>query len=474
MLVFIIGLFVLIIGYFLYGRLVEFSVKPNSQQPTPAIQQADGVDFVSMPSWRIFLVQLLNIAGLGPIFGPILGALWGPQVFLWVVLGSILGGAAHDFFAGVMSTRNKGAGLPALIGQFLGPAARHAATFFILLLMILVGTVFVKAPAGLIVKFLPDALIETAGADNWLWLTMGVIFSYYLVATLLPVDKIIGRLYPIFAICLLIMVIGLAAVTLFGDLAAPSFSLANLHPEQTPAWPIIFITVSCGAISGFHATQSPLMARCIKTEKHMRPIFYGAMIIEAFIALIWASASQGYFGSVDRLAAALAQGGPAAVVHDVCVGTMGMFGGILALIGVVVLPITSGDTAFRVARLILADYVKLSQKPVINRYKIALPLFGISLALQFLPFDIIWRYFGWANQTLAAVTLWTAAVFLAQQGRMWWLAALPATFMTIMTSSYLMIAQEGFGLSQMSGTILGLSLGFASLIVFLFSLRRIV
>jgi len=484
MILFIVGILLLVAGYFIYGRVVANSISPDASRPTPAVALADGIDFVPMPTWRVYLVQLLNIAGLGPIFGPIMGALWGPQVFLWIVFGAILGGAVHDFLAGAMSIRNKGAGLAALIGHYLGKPARHAATFFILLLMVLVGTVFVKAPADLIASLLPAKTVggwlfgdgefgQSARWESiWLWVVMAAIYVYYLVATLLPVDKIIGRVYPLFAIALLVMVAGLAWVTLFGDLEAPAFTVENLHPQGVPAWPIIFITVSCGAISGFHATQSPMMARCLKSEKHMRFVFYGAMIAEGLIALIWASASQGYYGSVTALSAALGESGPAGVVHTVCTSTMGTFGGVLALLGVVVLPITSGDTAFRVARLIVADYTHLSQEKILNRYKIALPLFGLSLALQFIPFGVIWRYFGWANQTLAAVALWTGAVFLVRRGRNWWLAALPATFMTIITGTYILVADEGLGLSNMVGTVIGLVIGAAALGLFLYLLPR--
>lgn len=421
-----------------------------------------------------------------------MGALWGPQVFLWVVLGAILGGAVHDFLAGAMSIRNEGAGLPALIGHYLGGPARHLATFFILVLMVLVGTVFVKAPAALIVNLLPAetafgwlgagavAWLNTPWQDSlvWQWIVMVLIFAYYLLATLLPIDKLIGRVYPVFALALLVMVFGLAGVMLFGHMDFPAFTLANLHPTQVPAWPIIFITVSCGAISGFHATQSPLMARCLKSEKHMRPVFYGAMIAEGLTALIWASAAQGYYGGVERLAAAL---GPnlsnaALVVHTICTDTMGTFGGMLAVLGVVVLPITSGDTAFRVARLILGDYLKLPQKKVANRYLVALPLFGLSLGLMFLPFGVIWRYFGWANQTLAAVALWTAAVFLARRASRWWIAALPATFMTVMTTTYLMVEERAkgcLGLDPTVGTAIGLALGVAALGAFVWVRPRL-
>jgi carbon starvation protein CstA len=485
MIAFVCGLLLLIAGYFAYGRLVESAVKPDPARTTPAVARADGVDYVVLSTWRVYLVQLLNIAGLGPVFGPILGALWGPQVFLWVVFGCILGGAVHDFLVGAMSIRNDGAGLPDLIGHYLGTAARHVSTFFILLLMLLVGTVFVKGPAMLIVELLPA---ETVGAwfgaaggfqstvfglSVWLWLVMLAIYVYYILATLLPIDKIIGRFYPFFAVALLVMVAGMAFALLSGKIPMPAFTLDNLHPKHLPAWPLIFITVSCGAVSGFHATQSPLMARCLKNEKHMRLVFYGAMISEGVIALIWAAVAQGFYGGSQGLAAALAAGGPGSVVHNSCIATMGLAGGILAVLGVVVLPITSGDTAFRVGRLILADYFRVPQARILNRYVLAVPLFAISFALNFVNFAVIWRYFGWANQALAAVALWCGAVFLARRHTRWWLAFLPAVFMTIVTTSYILVEDVGFGLAPGLGTTLGIVAGIASAAIFLWKLPRL-
>ncbi len=490
--VFLGGSAILVLGYVFYGRLAVRPLRPDPNREVPAVRLADGVDYVAMSTWRVYLVQLLNIAGLGPVFGPIMGALWGPQVFLWVIFGAVLGGAVHDLLSGAMSMRNDGAGLPDLIGRYLGNVTRHAATFFILILMVLVGTVFVKGPATLLVKILPA---ETAGGifgeggsaffssvvygqTVWLWIVMGLIFFYYILATLMPIDKIIGRFYPVFAIALLVMVAGLVLAVFTGRLHLPEFTLANLHPKSTPAWPIIFITVSCGAISGFHATQSPLMARCLKSEKHMRLVFYGAMIAEGFIALVWAAAAQGYYeGGVAGLHAALAEGSAATVVHTICTGTMGAAGGVLAILGVVVLPVTSGDTAFRVARLIAADYLKLPQKRVVNRYKLAVPIFAVSIVLNFIPFDMIWRYFGWANQTLAAVTLWAGAVYLAKRAKgWWWLAAFPAAFMTVMTVTYILVEtrENGcVGLDHTVGTAVGLGLGVAALAAFLWALPRL-
>ncbi len=481
---FVVALALLVAGYFLYGRLVSVSVRPDPAAPTPAVTCADGIDYVAMPTWRIFLIQLLNIAGLGPVFGAIMGALWGPQVFLWVVFGCILGGAVHDYLGGAMSVRNNGASLPELIGHYLGRIPRHFSTIFILVLMILVGAVFVKGPAELIVQLIPaDRMGDLIGGNTaellgstwrgsslWLWVVMVVIFLYYVLATLLPIDKLIGRIYPAFGAVLLIMVGGLLWAIFAGKIDLVGFTLENLHPKAAPSWPTIFITVSCGAVSGFHATQSPLMARCLTSERHMKAVFYGAMIVEGIIALIWAAAASGYYGGVAGLAAALGPtNNPAPIVMQVCQGTMGKIGGALAILGVVVLPITSGDTAFRAARLIAADYLNLPQKKIVNRYIIAVPMFALSMVLNFVPFGVVWKYFGWANQTLAAVTLWAAAAFLARRGNMWWLAAIPAVFMTVMTVTFFLVTDSlsHLGMGMLTGTLIGGACGLAALIVFL-------
>lgn len=479
------GMGLLIAAYFIYGAILDRAVLIDPRRATPAQSLADGVDYVALPTWRIYLIQLLNIAGLGPIFGPILGALWGPGVLLWVVLGSIFGGAVHDYIAGVMSERKDGAGLPDLIGSYLGIPVRHLATVFILMLLILVGTVFVKGPAGLVVELVPAAslgswlnpeiasLLATTwqGSSLWLWLVMGIIFVYYLLATLLPIDRLIGLIYPFFGLCLLAMACGLIWALLSGDITVAQFTVHNQHPAAIPAWPIIFVTVSCGAISGFHATQSPLMARCLKNERNMRLAFYGAMLTEGAIAMVWALAAGGFYGDTVGLAKALGPSqNPAPVVREICVGTMGNWGGLLAMIGVVILPITSGDTAFRAARLIAADYFGLPQRKVLNRYLIALPMFAAAFALNFIPFEIIWRYFGWANQTLAAITLWACSLYLAERGRWWWLTLPPAIFMTTMTTTYILVennANGGFGLNRAVGTIIGLGIGAVSLATFI-------
>jgi carbon starvation protein CstA len=487
MLSFLVGCALLVVGYFLYGRLAENAVRPDPERATPARVLADGVDYVAMPTWRVYLIQLLNIAGLGPVFGPIMGALWGPQVLLWIVLGSIVGGGVHDLLSGAMSVRNGGAGLPELVARYLGRPFRHVAVAFILALMVLVGTVFVRGPALLLVQLLTAdevgrLLGPTAGqwlasvwhgSSIWLWCVTGVIFLYYILATLLPIDVLIGRIYPFFAAALVVMVGGLAGAILLGRIEVPSFTLANLHPDGIPAWPLIFITVSCGAVSGFHGTQSPLMARCLGSERHLRVVFYGAMIAEGLIALIWAVAAHGFYGSTGALAAVLATGGPGQVVHTVCVDTMGLFGGFIAVLGVVVLPVTSGDTAFRVGRLALADAIGLPQRRARNRYAVALPMFAVSVALMFVDFSVVWRYFGWANQTLAAVTLWAGAVFLAKRRSRWWLAAIPATFMTAMTTTYILVEDIGFDLPLRLATVLGVVAGAASLARFLVARPRL-
>jgi len=481
MVAFVVGCLLLLAGYVFYGRLAERALSPDPSRTTPAFSQADGVDFVPMSTWRVYLVQLLNIAGLGPVFGPIMGALWGPQVFFWIVLGCIFGGAVHDFLIGFMSIRNKGAGLPELITVYLGKRARHLATFLTLALLILLGTVFVKGPAMLLVELLPADTVgqwlggsataflhgSFAGQSIWLLLVILAIFTYYILATLLPIDKIIGRFYPIFGAILLFMMAGLGWAIVTGRIGTPAFDLSNLHPRNTPAWPIIFITVSCGAISGFHGTQSPLMSRCLKNERQSRLVFYGAMIVEGLIALVWATVAPGFYGGTGALGDVLAAGGPGKIVHDVCFTTFGTLGGILAVLGVVVLPVTSGDTAFRVARLVIADYLHLPQSRLMNRYKITVPMFAVSVVLTFVDFSIIWRYFGWANQSLATVALWAGAVFLAKRGRSWWMAAVPATFMTAVCVTYILVEDYGFSLSQPLGSILGVTAAVLSLGAFL-------
>ena len=440
MISFIIALVVLVFGYLLYGRLVERAIGPDDRL-TPAMAKHDGVDFVPMPTWKVFLIQLLNIAGTGPIFGALMGAVFGPVVFLWIVFGSILAGATHDYFSGMISARHDGASISELTGMYLGRGMRMLMRIFSVVLLILVGTVFVTSPAALLAKLTPD----TFGAGFWIV----VILIYYVLATLLPVDKLIGRLYPLFGMTLIVMAIAIVVGIFAGGYQIPELSLQNLHPKDLPIWPFMFITVACGAISGFHATQSPMMARCLTKESDGRRVFYGAMIAEAVIALVWAAAGVAFYGLTGGLQAALSELGQSGVVYEISTGLLGKVGGVLAIIGVVACPITSGDTAFRSARLTLADWFGFDQSKLGRRLVLTLPLLAVGAILTQIDFDILWRYFSWSNQTLAMIALWVAAAFLVKNGKKNYslLAAVPATFMSAVTFTYILMAPEGFQLS---------------------------
>ncbi|MCG8530073.1 MAG: carbon starvation protein A [Desulfovibrionales bacterium] len=443
----------LIIGYFTYGKLVENIFGADESRPTPVTHLEDGVDFVMMDQKQIYLIQLLNIAGLGPIFGPILGALYGPVALLWVVIGCIFAGAVHDYFSGMLSVRYDGKSIPEVVGINLGASAKQVMNVFSIILLLLVGVVFVLGPAKLLAAKINFGLeVETA---KYVWTS--IIFGYYFIATILPVDKIIGRVYPLFAVTLLIMAFGLITMLIVDgyDFYPNGLALANTHPKGLPLWPLIFITIACGAISGFHATQSPLMARCLPNEKMGRPVFLGAMIGEGLIALVWVTLGMTFYKTPEALQAVLASGGPAAVVDQVSVTLMGPIGGFLAIIGVIALPVTSGDTAFRSARLIIADYFKLSQKETPKRLLIAIPLFAVGFAITQTEFAVIWRYFGLSNQTLATMVLWTAAVYLARNAKAHWIASIPATFMTAVSATYLCNAKIGLNMSYDMSCMVG-------------------
>ena len=435
------ALALLIVGYAVYGRLVTRVFAPDERE-TPAVAINDGVDCVPMKPGKAFLVQLLNIAGTGPIFGAIMGAQFGPVVFLWIVFGSILGGAVHDYMVGMISCRNEGRSIAALSGDYLGNVAKWVMRVFSVVLLVLVGTVFVTSPAALLARLTPKAL----GVTFWVF----VIIGYYILATLLPIDKLIGRLYPVFGAVLIAMAVGIfGAILLSGDYVLPEVALKNTHPDGLPAWPFMFVTVACGAISGFHATQSPMVAKCITSEKQGRFVFYGAMIAEAVIALVWAAAGVVFYENAGALSEALSTVGQSGVVYDISFGMLGAVGGILAIVGVVACPITSGDTAFRSARLILAEWTGLSQKPFKNRLKITLPLLFAGLLLTQLDFDVLWRYFSWSNQTLAMVALWVATAYLLKEHHPLshlLLTAIPATFMAGVSATYILMAPEGFRL----------------------------
>ena len=443
MISFIVALAVLFIGYVTYGRVTDKVFGPDDRT-TPAVEINDGVDCVPIKTWKALLIQLLNIAGTGPIFGALMGACFGPVVFLWIVFGSILGGAVHDYMCGMISERNKGASIAELSGIYLGKPALYVMRVFSILLLLLTGTVFVTSPAALISKLFPIRL------GNTFWIV--VILIYYILATLLPIDKVIGKLYPVFGVILIVMALSIAGGIIFlPQYQIPEVTLRNLNPEGLPVWPFMFITVACGAISGFHATQSPMMSKCIMSEKDGRKVFYGAMIIESVIALIWAAAGVAFYGSTHMLQDALTTSGQSGVVYEISEKMLGNVGGILAIIGVVVCPITSGDTAFRSARLILAEWTKLDQKKIKFRLLITLPLLAASAVLTQLDFNVLWRYFSWSNQTLAMIALWVATSYLVKNHKnkiASLITAIPATFMSAVSVTYILMAKEGFKLSS--------------------------
>ena len=478
MISFLIGIAALVLGYFAYGKIVEkiFVIRPDA--PTPAVRIHDGVDFVVIPTWRAVLIQFLNIAGTGPIFGAIAGALFGPAAFGWIVLGCIFGGAVHDYFSGMLSLRNNGTTIAEIVGKYLGTVPKYIMRVFSVVLLIFVGVVFVYTPAQVL-----NVLIDPEN-KNIFSIALAVIIAYYILATILPIDKIIGNLYPLFGAALLIMGVGITIMlfvkgtaanipegAFFGEISnIPEFAFQNLHPKSVPIFPFLFISIACGAVSGFHATQSPLMARCINSEASGRKVFYGAMIIEGIVAMIWAAAAMAHFGGIEGLANA----GPApVVVTKVSTELMGAVGGALAVLGVVACPITSGDTAFRSARLAIADALHFDQKPVKNRFVIALPLFAVGIALVIWSqtgkdnFNIIWRYFAWSNQTLAAIALWAASAFLAKTGKQYWIALVPAVFMTAVVTTYIIVAKEGLQQPFPVGLGIGVTLAVVLLALFI-------
>ena len=448
MITFTLALLLLIGGYFFYGRYVERVFAPDANRQTPAITQADGVDFIRLPNWKIFMIQFLNIAGLGPIFGAIMGAQFGTASYLWIVLGTIFAGAVHDYFSGMLSIRHGGESLPEIVGRFLGGRTKNIFCVFAMILMVLVGAVFVSGPAELLAGMTPASL------DFLFW--VGIIFIYYVLATLMPVDKIIGRIYPLFAAALLFMAMGILVMLYVKSPELPEmWESFGTKYDANPIFPMMFISIACGAISGFHATQSPLMARCMENEKHGRPIFYGAMVAEGIVALIWAAAATYFFqenGIVDQLTGKAYSG--AAVATQISKDWLGTFGSILAILGIVAAPITSGDTALRSARLIMADFLHFDQKKIRNRLMICLPLFAVTIAILVYSltdangFKIIWRYFAWCNQTLSVFTLWAITVYLVREKKNYYITLLPALMMTLVCSTYICIAPEGLSLPQ--------------------------
>lgn len=479
MITFFISFVALVLGYLLYGKFVSKVFAPDDRK-TPAVAINDGIDYVPMPNWKIFMIQFLNIAGTGPIFGAIMGAKFGPAAYLWIILGCIFAGATHDFFSGMLSMRNNGADLPALIGKYLGKAPRNVMLVFCVVLLIMVGTVFVYSPAEILGHLSGGSLV---------WII--VIFAYYVVATMLPIDKIIGKIYPIFSFSLLFMAVALIVMLLIKMPVLPELwdGLGNMAKEQDPSFtdnifPCLFITIACGAISGFHATQSPLMARCLKSEKMGRPIFYGSMITEGLVALVWATVAMWFFydsptPGYEQLAAAKGFHTSAPmVVTTVCQDWLGMLGGVLAILGVVAAPITSGDTAFRSARLIVASALKLNQKPKMNRLYVCLPIFVVSIALLAWQssnpdgFNVIWQYFGWSNQTLSVFTLWAITVYLVRKNKPYVITLLPALFMTGVCSTYLFISKQAFGLQEDLAYYLGILTVVIAMVWFVVWIRK--
>ncbi|HBO38398.1 MAG TPA: carbon starvation protein A [Pasteurellaceae bacterium] len=502
---------VLLIGYLVYGKIIEKIFVINSNRKTPAYSLADGVDYVPMSKIKIWLIQLLNIAGTGPIFGPILGALYGPAAMLWIVIGCIFAGAVHDYFCGMLSIRNGGASVPTLTGKYLGAPVKAFMNVMALILLVLVGVVFVASPAQLLSSITMDvfgatsgaisinnaeelhAAVESSGFTVWgmdkttiisVWTF--IIFAYYILATLLPVDKIIGRIYPIFGALLLFMSISMVyglvtshfsttdPIEFYRSVDGMSFEkfFQNFETRgDLPLWPLLFLTISCGALSGFHATQSPLMARCARNENEGRFIFYGAMITEGVIALVWCAVGLSFYEHLPALQEAIKAGSPSKVVYDSSMHFLGFIGGIFAVLGVVVLPITSGDTAFRAARLIIAEFFKFEQRTLAKRLMIAMPLFIIGFVVSKLDFTILWRYFTWANQTTAMIMLWTAAAYLYRYNKFHWVCTIPAIFISTVCFTFLAYNKIGFGLDYQLSVYIGLGLTAFCTILFFIMLK---
>lgn len=447
MLTFFAALFLLIVGYLVYSKFVERVFVIDDSQKTPAYTQADGMDYVPMSWWKGSLIQLLNIAGLGPIFGAVSGALYGPVAFIWIVVGCIFAGAVHDYFSGMLSLRHGGAQYPTLVGRYLGKGMKAAINVVSIILMILVAAAFTAGPAQLIAQITPLSFMAALVA----------VFAYFLLAAVLPVNKVIGKIYPVFGAILIFMAIAIAAALLFGSKPIPNLTFENLHPGELPIWPLLMVTISCGAISGFHSTQSPIVARTMKKESEGRKIFYGAMIAEGVIALIWAAAGMTFFGGTGGLQAALASGGPAGVVNEISTSLLGTLGGILAILGVIILPITTGDTALRSSRMMLTEmaskWVDAEKKNVVLIFTVivATPMFFLST----IDYTFLWRYVGWTNQVVAAVMLWTAVSYLLKEGKAHWIAGVPAMFMTAVVCTYIFYAPEGFAMVYQVSLLIG-------------------
>ncbi len=484
MITFLISILLLIAGYFVYGKIVERFIGVDPLRKTPAYDREDGIDYMPMPTWKVFVIQFLNIAGLGPIFGAVMGAAYGPAAYLWIVLGCIFMGAVHDFFAGMMSIESSGANMPDITGKYLGKTMKGVMSVVVSFLLLAVGVSFVTGPS--------DLIASLTGVDKEVWLY--VIFAYYLLATLLPIDKIIGNIYPYMGAALLFMALGVGIMLVVGALngthqmieLTPS-TLKNWHfaPESNILVPMLFIVVSCGAISGFHSTQSPLMARCLKNEKYARPVFYGAMIAEGVVAMIWATAAMAYFGGPEGLNAAMSEGvmidgvltkvTPAIAVDMICRSWLGKVGAVIAVIGVVVCPITSGDTAFRSLRLTLADFFKSDQKPIFRRFIICIPIFALAYFCCRMDFSTVWNYVGIGNQLLATIVLWTSTAYLISRRKPHWMCSVPAAFLSFVCVSYFLMAPYkagGLHLNPVAGYVAGTVIAVGLLLLSVYKSRK--
>ena len=484
MITFLISVLLLVSGYLIYGKVVERFIGVDPARTTPAYDREDGIDYMPMPTWKVFVIQFLNIAGLGPIFGAIMGAAYGPAAYLWIVIGCIFMGAVHDFFAGMMSIESTGANMPDITGKYLGKTMKGVMSFVVSFLLLAVGVSFVTGPS--------DLIASLTGVSKEIWLY--VIFAYYLFATLLPIDKIIGSVYPYMGAALLFMAVGVGVMLVVGDrrgthemIELTPATLKNWHfaPESNILVPMLFIVISCGAISGFHSTQSPLMARCLKNEKYARPVFYGAMIAEGIVAMIWATAAMAYFGGPEGLNSAMSEGimidgvltkvTPAIAVDLICKSWLGKVGAVIAVIGVVVCPITSGDTAFRSLRLTIADFFKSDQKPISRRLIVCIPIFALAYFCCKMDFSTVWNYVGIGNQVLAVIVLWTAAAYLISRGKPHWMCSLPAAFLSFVCVSYFLMAPfkaGGLHLDPAIGYVAGVAVAIGLLILCIYKSRR--
>ena len=460
MIIFLLAVGCLIVGYAIYGKIVERIFGIDEKKLTPAVAKCDNVDFMILPTWRIFLIQFLNIAGLGPVFGAILGALYGPVALLWIVLGAIFAGGVHDYMSGMISVREDGKSLASLVEKYLGHKVKGIFLIFMVLFLLLLGSVFAMSPAHMIADMFQI---------NFVW-CLSCIFLYYFLATLLPIDKIIGKFYPLFALLLIGVTFALVFVLFTeGKEFYPQISLKNMHPEGMPIFPLMFVTIACGALSGFHATQSPLMARCLQNEKHGRSIFYGAMITEGIVALMWATLGIAYYSGSENLYNKIINSGPGGVVSEVANGYLGTIGGMFAVLAVVLLSITSGDTAFRSARLTIGDYWQKENKSIQKRLLISVLVLSGGIAMSFFDLTVIWTYFGWANQCMAMITLWMATFYLQKQKKCFWLTLIPAGFITSVCITYILYDKIGFQLPLEWS--MGIGIGLALMLVGIFFVK---